>query len=499
MALFGSGKGNDASKPPEGGAPSPGDFSPEKAAKFFKHAQAVHDTGNFEYAIQLWLNGLRLDPASMSGIVSFFNSTASFLSDPASKKGIGKEVARSVSGKSDVDRYLSGMLEWGLRPADPVLAVRALEGSSKLRLGEPSVWIGDRAIGAVLKDKKVRKDLLLKCAESLSTVGAADRAIVAAEQAHKLDPTDGQLSAFIRELAAQATMNKGGYDQTGQAGGFRANIRDADKQRKLEEAERIVKTEDTIERLISDAEDQHIKRPGDVPSIEKYAKLLLERGRPADEEKAHSLYMQAFELSKAFRWRELAGTIRMRQARRKVVDLKKMLDQSPGNEMLTRMHEQAEREWIELEASEFKLQTEAYPTDLTKKFELGKRYFRLEKYHEAIELFQEAQSDPRNRAAALSVLGQSFLKIGWNDEGIGALRTALENKDILPEVNLELRYWLMSALQAKGEQDRDLDAAQEADRLASSIALQQIGYLDIRQRRDVLKKLVSELRAGRAG
>lgn len=480
---------------PEGAAPV--EAQPEKAAKFYQHAKAVQETGNYEYAMQLWLSGLRWDPGSMTGVEGFFGAAAAFLSDPASKKGVSKEVVRGVSGKSDVDRYLLALLEWAMRPTDAVLAVRAVEATAKVKLDEVAAWVGVRAIGAVLKEKKPRKDLLMKIAQSLSSVGAADKAIVAAEHAQKLDPTDGELTAYIRSLAAQATMTRGGYDQTGQAGGFRANIRDATKQRHLEEAERIVKTEDTIERLLSAAEDEHIKRPGDVPSIEKYAKLLLERGRPEDEEKAYTLYLQAYEISKAFRWRELAGLIRVRQARRKALELKQMLEKSPDSEMLARMHEQAAREALELEASEYKKQCEEYPTDLTRKFEYAKRCFQLGNYHEAIEQFQEAQHEPRNRGAALSLLGQSFLKIGWNDEGIGALRTALEMKDLLPDVNLELRYWLMSALQAKGEQDRDLEAAVEADRLASSIALQQIGYMDIRSRRDAIKKLLADLRAAR--
>lgn len=501
LALFGSSKKDETAKAtekaaaPATGASAPESYSPEKAQRFFHHARSVHDTGNYEYAMKLWLDGLRWDPASMGGVDGFFKAAASFLNETGGKKGVGKEVMRGVSGKGDVDRYLLGLLEWSMKPTDAVLAVRALEMTAKVRITEIGVWVGERAIGAIMKEKKVRKDLLVRVAEQLAALGAADKAIVAAEQAQKLDQTDGELAAFIRSLAAQATMSKGGYDQTGQAGGFRSNIRDADKQRKLDEGERIVKTDETLHRLLSDAENEHIKRPDDVPSMEKYAKLLSERGRPQDEEKAHALYMQAFEISKAFRWREMAGALRIRQARRKPLELKKMLDNMPGNEMIQRMYDQAVREGIELEAAEIRLQMEAYPTDLTRKFELGKRYFQLEKFQESIELFQEAQHEPRNRAVALSLLGQSFLKIGWADEGVGALRTALEIKDLPAEVNLDLRYWLMSALQAKGEMDRDLEAALEADRLASSIALQQIGYMDIRQRRDAIKKLLSELRA----
>ncbi len=80
-------------------------------------------------------------------------------------------------------------------------------------------------------------------------------------------------------------MNRGGYDQTGQQGGFRANIRDAEKQKHLEEADRVVKTEETVDRLIASAEADLATRPGDLPTIDKLGKLLMERGRPADEER----------------------------------------------------------------------------------------------------------------------------------------------------------------------------------------------------------------------
>jgi tetratricopeptide (TPR) repeat protein len=491
LALFGK---KDDPTPSDNGGPH--EFSPEKAARFFQHARTVHDTGNFEYAIQSYLNGLRFDPQSMTGLTGLFQSCAAFLGEKEGRS-VSKDVFKSVGGKSELDRYLLSLLEWGMKPTDPSMALRAFEYSARMGLTEPAAWIGERALGACLREKKPVRDRVLKCAQYFQKVGALNQAVAAAEQALKINPTDGEVAQYVRQLAAQATMNRGGYDRSGQEGGFRQNIRDADKQRQIEESERIVKSDETKERLIAAAEADLQNRPDDTGVIDKLGKLLLERGRPADEERAHGLYTHAFEVSKTFRWRELAGTIRMRQSRRKVVELRRMLEQSPGNEMLTRMLTQSEREHAELEAAEYKLQCDAYPTDLTRKFELGKRYMALEMYHEAIEMFQESQHDPRNRPASLSLLGQAFLKIGWNDEGVGALRTALEIKDLLPDVNLEIRYWLMVALQSKAQAERDLEAAAEADRLAASVALQSIGYLDIRTRRDAIKKLVADLKAAK--
>lgn len=496
MGLFGSKKsGENSGNDKPGGAP--GEFSPDKAKVFFDRADTVDQTGNFEYAVTLWLQGLLWDPSSMTGTEGFFGSIAKFLGETNGKKSIGKDVYKSLDGKGDVSKYVHAILDWGQKPGEASYAVRAFEAAAKIRAIEPAHFIGIRAFGATMREKKIRKDLLVKCTDAFDSIGAYEQAIAAAEQAYKVDPSDGELGARIRSLAAKATMNRGGYEQTGQEGGFRANIRDADKQRQLDEQERIVKTDETIDRLIAEGEAELVKRPGDLPTIDKYAKNLLERGRPQDEEKAYRVYMKTYDATKQFRYREMAGQIRVRQSRRKAAELRKMLEGAPGNEMLERMLAQAVEEQLKLEVQELKLQVEAYPTDLTRKFELGRRYFELNQSQEAIELFQESQNDPKNRAASLHMLGQAFLKIGWNDEGIGALRAALEIRDVMPELQLEMRYWLMAALQAKSEADRDLESAIEADKLASSIAMQQIGYRDIRSRRDSIKKILGELRGNK--
>lgn len=501
MAFFGKSKDNDPKVPGDGanGLPPTNPeaalvFSPEKAMKFFEHARTVQETGNFEYAMQLWLSGLRWDPSSMNGLEAFFAVTPRWLSDPASKKGLSKEVEKAVSGKSEVDRFLYAILRWGTNPKDVTLGVRAMEAAAKAGLSEPGYWIGQRAFALVITQPKPRKDLLMKVVDSFQKIGAYDKAVLAAEQALKLDPTDGNLSAFIRSLAAQATMAKGGYEKSGEAGGFRQNIRDADKQRMLDEAERIVKTDDTIDRLLVVAREEYKQRPTDLPTIDKLAKLLRERGRPKDEETAHKLYLQAYQDTKQFRFREQAGDIRIRQARRKVDELVAMLGVKPGDEMLTRMLTQAQTEHAELELAEHQLRVENYPTDLVRKFELGKRYFAVGKFNEAIDVLQEAQADPKNRASALLFLGQSFLNIHWHDEAIETFRRGLDIRDISPELNLETRYWLMVGLERKGTEHRDRAIIEEADKIASSIAVQSISFRDIRARRETIKKLMAELR-----
>lgn len=497
MAIFGWKKGGEqggegSGAAGEGATPA---YQPEKAKRFFEHARTMHNASNYEYALQLWLNGLRLDPGNMPALEGFFASCASFLNDEAGKKGVGKDTLKSFSGKGDVERLLLSLLEWGTKPLEVSSAVKAVESSAKLGLPETTYWLGERALRlAQMPDKKTRKDLFIKLLESFKTIGSFDLAVQAGESARKLDPSDGPLAAEVRNMAAQATMSRGGYDQTGKAGGFRANVRDAEKQKLLEDQDRIVKTAESSERVIAAAQEDYQRRPQDQGAIDKYARALLDRGKPEDEEKALAVLSRAFDDTQQIRWRLRSGEIRLRQARRKVTALRQAAEANPTDAGAQTAAREATIAYVKQEIEELKVKAEAYPTDLSVKFDLGKRHFQLEDYETAINLFQDAQGEPKNKIASLNMLGQSFLKIGYVDEAMVTFRQAIDTKDVLPDLQMELRYWLMITLQAKAEESKDLSAAEEAEKLASAISIQQFNYRDVRARRDAIKKTIASIK-----
>ncbi|MFN0133658.1 MAG: hypothetical protein ACKVW3_14165 [Phycisphaerales bacterium] len=503
MALFGK-KKEEGDEPKPNGQDAKDQKSesfkpaPDKAAKWFANARVVHEATNYAYAMQSWLSGLRQEPTSMSGLEGFFKSCAAFLNEGGNRKEV-RDLTKDFSGRNDVDKYAASLLQWGLEPADAAAAVRATEAAGKLNMPEPTYWLGERALAAVLREKKPRKELLIKLMEIFTAVGAYEKAVQAGEAAVRLDPSDAKLAADVRNLAAQATMSRGGYENSGQAGGFRQNVRDLDKQRQLEDAERIVKTDETVDRLVREAEVRYRERPEDLAVITVYVKRLLERGRPEDESLAKKLLEKTYESSKQFRFREMYGDIRLRQAARKLADYKATALAAPENEKAGRMHREAQRQFLTMEAEEYKLRVEAYPTDLTWKFELGKRLFDLGQYDDAIALFQKSQEEAKRRVESLLYIGRSFQAQSWIDEAVHSYRQALEvHRMPNDETGMEIRYGLMSALQAKAEAERELAAAEEADKIASGIAIQQINYRDIRARRDAIKKLITELKRGGA-
>lgn len=492
MALFGRKKGDaDAG---DGGESQAFAADPAKAAVFFDRARTVHETGNHEYAMTLWLQGMRLDPASMSALESYFKAAQDF-SAQAKKPGPTKDQLRTFSGKSDVDRHLLALLNWGPRPRDASLAVKSVESAVKLKLDEPAYWIAQRAIGAATQEAKPKKDLLVRLKDLMAQIGAFDLAVKAGNAALGLDPSDTQLDVELRNLAAQMAMSKGGYEGTGASGGFRQNIRDAETQRRLEDESRLVKSEDAAVRVLDAARADYDLRPTDTAAIMKYARALLDTGDAANDKAAFELLMRSYEQTREFRFRQQAGDIRLKHLRRRVKKIIHDAREAPGDEAKRQEALDAQRKLREEEINELTLCVEAYPTDLGFKFELGRRHFELGQHEKAIGFFQEAQNDAKNRVRALNYLGQSFIALGWHTEAAESFRQALADHPVQKdETGMELRYGLMLALEAKARRDRDVAAAEEAARLASGIAMQQIGFRDIRERREGLQSLLKELK-----
>ncbi|MEO1716693.1 MAG: hypothetical protein AAFR76_06235, partial [Planctomycetota bacterium] len=409
------------------------------------------------------------------------------------KKGPSKETVKSASAaKGPVAKYLSALLTWALKPADTSNAVKAAESAAGAELPEPAYWLGERALHALQADAKPKKDAAVKLMRAMQNLGAFDLATKAGEAAVRLDPGDGKLAQDVRNMSAEATLSQGGFEDRGQ-GGFRKNIRNADKQRELADEDSISKSADTVERLVERAKADLESRPDDIPAAKTYIKRLLERGTPDDEKLAYNVAMKAYKKHSQFSFRQQAGDIQMRVARRQLVNIRNKAQ--AGDEKAKATLPQAEDKFRQLEMQEFAARVEAFPTDAGPKYELGRRHFEAGDYQKAIPLLQKSQSDGKYKARSLAMLGESFGKIGMIDPAIDTLRQALStHSDDRDETGLKLRYALMDALSQKAEAESDAEAAAEAEKFASGIAMQQFDYQDIQARYDAAKQLVKRLR-----
>jgi tetratricopeptide (TPR) repeat protein len=396
-----------------------------------------------------------------------------------------------------MDRYLQNLLSWAAKPRDWQSGMRAMELAAKLGLVDHVMWIGDQVLPIAQNDGKAKKDQFVKLMEIFSKVGDYDHAQRAGDAAMALDPTDGKLAAQVKNTSAQATMSRGGFEGGVQSGHFRRNIKDADKQRELEEEESLAKTDETFERLINRAKTRLRDNPDDQDTLNKLARLLLERGTERDEKEAYNLLMKASERFKSYRWKQQAGDIQMRVARRKLGSFREAAEAEPNDAEKQQRYKQARKKVLDLELSEFRERVQNYPTDLKLKFELGWRLFEAGEFEEAISHLQRAKGASGIGSQARGYLARCFLNLGWITEAEDTYREAINAHGAAGDrVGLDLRYGLMTALKRRAEEQQDLEAAKEASDLAGKIAMEQFGYRDIKQVREQLQGLVKTLREG---
>lgn len=484
------------------GADSGGmEFSSEKAARFFDRAQPLHDATNFGYAMNMWIRGLRFDPTSMRGLEGFFTSSASFFAEhpKGEKEESFRSTLKDVSGRTTVDKFLTALMNWSAHPTDPSYGVRAMELASELGLGESATWAAERVVSLAMKDKPPRKEHFVAAMEVFKKFDKFERAVQAGEVAVRMDPTDGRLAADIKNLSAEWTTKRGGFEETGREGGFRANIRDADKQKQLEEKDRLTTTEEGLDRQVASATADYEVNTNDRPNAIKLIDTLLKRGKPEDEERATKIANEWFAKSKEYRFREYADNIRVRQLRRRAAKLKAEAEKSADGEA-KQTYMQAVKEFLKAEILSLEGQVEAYPTDLSRKFELAQRYYKVGRHEEAIPLLQECKADIKNRAKVLFYLGLAFQKIGYVDEAIDTIRQARQSLAGGDEQSeMELSYGLMEALLARAVEQNSLPDAEEAGKLQSAIAIQNINFKDVKAKREEIRALITKFKTGASG
>lgn len=491
MAMF----GKKAAAAPGDGGDGDQPFSPVKAKAFWDRAGVVHESGNFEYAMQLWLNGLGWDPTNFEAVRSFLRSADAFLVENPKGK-LDKGTRAGLNAKGDVGKFIDTLLDFGIRKMDAGAALKVTEAAAKIGVKQAGTLLGQHALALAQQDSKQKKDTYVKLLDAFEMLEAYQLAAQAGEIATRLDPSDGELQNRVRNMLARNTMSQGGFDQTGEAGGFRRNIRDADKQAQLEQEDTIAKTDSVKDQLVARAEAEMAARPDDLPTIGKYIKALLDRGKPADELKAMAVLGKAYKDSGQFRFRKTAGEIQIKRAERSVEKLRQAAEAAPDSPEAAEKLQAAEAALAKMQLEELKLQVEHYPTDLTLKFQLGKILSAAGEHEGAIEQFQQAQDDVKIRRQVQLEMGRAFMALGgWDDAAISTLRAGLSDiPDETTPLGMELRYALLCALQAKAMHEKDGSTAEEADKIAAGIAMQKFNFRDVRERREQIKSLLSEIK-----
>lgn len=500
MALFrkkpqDDGGNGDSSGGGSGGGSDSADFvpQPEKARKWFEHARVAADRYEYEYALTCYANGIKLDPALMSAHEAMYEAGIQY-GNRGGKPASSKEV-RNIEENNPVSKFAAAEFEWMKDLRNASAALKVLDAAVKANLLEVGNWLASKMLNLIRGAKKVSKSALVKAKDLFAAVGAWDEALIVGEMAMQMDPTDGALAAELKNLSAQRAMDQGGYERAaGQEGGYREMIKDADKQRELEEEESMSGGASVEERNRVRAEKEYETSPASPDVLNRYAQLLKKTGDPQDEQRAYEIYMKGFTDTGEYRFRMAAGDIRIEQMRRKERQLDESMKTSNNGEAVKSQLEKLRAERFAFQADEFKERVDKYPTDRMMKYMYGQVLYELGDFDQAMGGFQSAKDEPKLRVRAGHMLGRCFAAEDWHMEAIGEFREALGAIDAGErERELDIRYDLMVSLMAEAEKEKSTELAREALEICSGIARKDITFRDIRQRRKQIDGLIKSL------
>ena len=494
LSLFGKSRGTDDQNG-QGENGTAFVVEPDKARKWFDQAKLTADTRNYEYAITSYLNGLKFDPGNMEAHQSLFE-VAGLYKSIGGKTATSKELREIATGKQIVDKFVAAELAWVKDALNPSLALKFTKIAADMGLSEVAYWAGEMGVRAVLRGKKPTKNAIIQFVNIFEQINAADKAVQYGQIAMQLDPTDAQLEARVRNLSAQAAMNKGGYeDNAGEEGGYRKSIKDLDKQVELTEEDSLAIGSDAKHRRLERAKLDWEEDPINQNNIAKYADLLRKEGDDDHDKEAIRVLLDGFKRTKQYRFRMMAGDVKLSMERRKLRALREKAEAGGRKEDLAKV-QQFEMKLKEAELSEYAERVEKYPTDLRLKYDYGKRLFDIKRYDEAIPVFQDAMDDARNKASTAHYIGLCFLKQDWVEEAVESLRSAVDLYELKDdEAHLGMRYDLMEALTKQAEENDDLDTAEEAFGIARGIAMKKLNFREIKSYRDRLRELVKKLKS----
>ncbi len=459
------------------------DAALREAKAFFERAEEVAVTNNFDYAIDMYFEGLRRAPEAVEEGHKPLRQMALIRQSRRGKKPSMVEKLKHSRAKDPLERMLNAEYLMAKDPDHLPYAAMTLKAAIEGGYQKVAGWIADLLFQAQDVSNKSAPETYLLLKDSYNKLGQFEKAIKACQYAIKLKPNDAMLQTELRDLYAQLTVQKGKY---GEEGDFRKSIKDREGQEKLHDQERIIKSLDYRISAVQDARKALEEKPDVAVNVFRLADTLADMAEDQYENEAIELLEKTYTEQKDFSFKQHLGKIRLRQLRRGIRLAKGHLRAEPNSEQARSELAAAESQFNTVELEHYRLCVENYPTDMRMKYQLGLCLMKNNQYDEAIPMFQEARKDPHTKVAAMNNMGVCFYMKEWFADAIDVYKQAIDSYEIKDDdVGKDLRYNLARAYEQQGR-------TAEALELYRKLAQVDYGYKDVRERVNRLRKTSKE-------
>lgn len=449
-----------------------------KAMPFFKRAEEVASTDNFDYAIDMYIEGLKRAPDAVEDGHKPLRRNALIRQGKGGKKPGMLDKMKHGRGKDAMENMFNAEFLLSRDPDNLTYAEQMLKAAVAGNFRKTALWIADLIFEANRAAEKPSLQSFLLLKESYAAIEDYGKAVAACQYACRLKPDDGALADELKNLSANLTVHKGRY---GEEGDFRQSINNREAQEKLQHQQATIKTVDFRQQAVADARMLYAADKSAV-NTNKLADALTDLQTDESEGEAVKLLEAAYSQSKDFTFKRKAGEIELKTLRRHIRKAKAVLEKHPNVEKARAAMNDATKRLLSAELEHYRLCMENYPTDLRMRYEYGVRLMRNQKYDQAIPFLQDARKEPRNKIQAMNKIGLCFFMKGWFNDAIDSFVHAIEEYEIKDDDTAkDLRYNLARAYeQQQGGAEKALD-------LYRKLAQLDFGYKDVKARIDRLR------------
>ncbi len=286
-----------------------------------------------------------------------------------------------------------------------------------------------------------------------------------------LHPDDLELQGALREAAAIATMEEGGWD-TDEEKSFTEKIKKTDENKvDSKMGDKIIRAEDDIRHNIKLYEDE-IERGNE--SLDMYRKLADLYMKIGDYQKCIDTYQ--FIVKKV-------GTLD--PAIDKAIEKAHCaILQKQADDILAAKGPDAEEKVKKIKdeiyayrLGRYEERIKLYPQDLQLRYEIAELYWEGHEIEKAMEQFQLAQRNPQKRLLAIVYLGRCFHEKGQDDMAIEQFEKAISEMPVMDKVKMDTLYHMGITYESIGNMEKAMDCFKQ-------IYSADIAFRDVSQRID---------------
>ncbi len=446
----------------------------KKAQSYFHHGNEAAGKGNFDYAISMFREALKILPGDLNYRQALRGvQRKRFNNDPAKVGGLAKARVKTMRlgsrGNKSKGKWAELMesCEDALahNPWDVGASRDAAEAAEGLGFPVLAKWLLDSISAQAGEDA----DYFRHLGRVFEINHDFQRAIQCWERVRKLAPADENALRQINALSANATIARSGMGQA--AFKSPAGKPDAEVESFSPDAEELAELAMAPEQRFLAQIDAHPERVGPYLELSDHFRM---QGRLSDAEKVLSRGLKAIPDD---------TVLEMARAEVQISLLHKAIEawgarsaKNPDDLDAKAKHEKLQGMLNDFEIKEFRRRAAQRPEDLTLQLQLGIRLARVGQHDAAIAAFQQARSSPELRVQALLQAGVSFEANGVLKLAERHYADALKIADPAEAATLlELNYRLGRVAEAQGD-------THQAEEHYNEVAAHDYGYLDVAQR-----------------